>query len=80
MKHRFSLLFWGFIVLLFVQCAKRGNPTGGPEDETPPVLLRADPALNTTHFSEERIRLYFDEYVKLGVQIMFDKEIEEFVC
>ena len=66
MKHRYSLLLWGFIVLLFVQCAKRGNPTGGPEDETPPVLLRADPALNTTHFNEERIRLYFDEYVKLN--------------
>ncbi|MGB2100759.1 MAG: Ig-like domain-containing protein, partial [Flavobacteriaceae bacterium] len=66
MKHRYSLLFWGFIVLLFVQCAKRGNPTGGPEDETPPVLLRADPELNTTHFNEERIRLYFDEYVKLN--------------
>ena len=48
-----------------MQCAKRGNPTGGPDDETPPVLLRADPALNTTHFNKERIRLYFDEYVKL---------------
>ena len=48
-----------------MQCAKRGNPTGGPDDETPPVLLRADPALNTTHFSEDRIRLYFDEYIKL---------------
>ena len=48
-----------------MQCAKRGNPTGGPDDETPPVLLRADPALNTTHFNKERIRLYFDEYIKL---------------
>ena len=48
-----------------MQCAKRGNPTGGPDDETPPVLLSADPALNTTHFNKERIRLYFDEYVKL---------------
>ena len=65
MKHRYSLLLWGFIVLLFVQCAKRGNPTGGPKDENPPVLLRADPELNTTHFNEERVRLYFDEYVKL---------------
>ena len=65
MKYRFSVLFWGFIVLWFVQCAKRGNPTGGPEDETPPVLLRADPELNTTHFNKERIRMYFDEYVKL---------------
>ena len=49
-----------------MQCAKRGNPTGGPEDETPPVLLRAVPELNATQFSEDRIRLYFDEYVKLN--------------
>ena len=48
-----------------MQFAKRGNPTVGPDDETPPVLLRADPALNTTHFNKERIRLYFDEYIKL---------------
>ena len=52
--------------VIFLQCAKRGNPTGGPEDETPPVLLRAVPELNATQFSEDRIRLYFDEYVKLN--------------
>ena len=66
MKYRFSVLLWGFIVLLFVQCAKRGNPTGGPDDQTPPVLLRAVPELNATQFREDRIRLYFDEYVKLN--------------
>ena len=65
MRHLFSLVLWSLIALLFIQCAKRGNPTGGPDDETPPVLLRADPALNTTHFNKERIRLYFDEYIKL---------------
>lgn len=66
MRHTFSLVLWSLIALLFVQCAKRGNPTGGPEDETPPVLLRAVPELNATQFSEDRIRLYFDEYVKLN--------------
>ena len=65
MRHLFSLVLLSLIALLFMQCAKRGNPTGGPDDETPPVLLRADPALNTTHFNKERIRLYFDEYIKL---------------
>ena len=59
-----------------MQCAKRGNPTGGPEDETPPVLLRADPELNTTHFNEERIRLYFDEYVKDFGKKLTDAEID----
>ena len=66
MRHTFSLVLWSLTALLFVQCAKRGNPTGGPEDETPPVLLRAVPKLNATQFSEDRIRLYFDEYVKLN--------------
>ena len=66
MRHLFSLVFWSLIALLFVQCAKRGNPTGGPEDETPPVLLRAVPELNAIQFREDRIRLYFDEYVKLN--------------
>ena len=66
MRHSFSLVLWSLIALLFVQCAKRGNPTGGPEDETPPVLLRAVPELNAIKFREDRIRLYFDEYVKLN--------------
>ena len=66
MRHTFSLVLWILIALLFVQCAKRGNPTGGPEDETPPVLLRSVPELNATQFSEDRIRLYFVEYVKLN--------------
>ena len=65
MRHLYSLVLWSLTALLFVQCAKRGNPTGGPEDETPPVLLRAVPELNATQFSEDRIRLYFDEYIKL---------------
>ena len=60
------MVLWSLIALLFVQCAKRGNPTGGPEDETPPVLMRAVPELNATQFKENRIRLYFDEYVKLN--------------
>jgi hypothetical protein len=65
MRHIFSLVLWSLIALLFVQCAKRGNPTGGPEDETPPVLLRAVPELNAIQFRDDRIRLYFDEYIKL---------------
>ena len=65
LRYTFNLFLWGLFALLFIQCAKRGNPTGGPEDETPPVLLRAVPELNSTGFSENRIRLYFDEYVKL---------------
>ncbi len=62
LKRIFVLLF---ICALFVQCARRGSPTGGPKDETPPVLLRADPPQKTVNFKDDEIRIYFDEYIKL---------------
>lgn len=52
-------------LLTVINCAKRGNPTGGPKDETPPVLLKAYPEINSTNFKGKKIRLTFDEYVKL---------------
>ncbi|MDA0677687.1 MAG: Ig-like domain-containing protein [Bacteroidetes bacterium] len=53
------------IALVFLaSCAKRGTPSGGEKDSTPPVLLKAEPAVGTTSFKEKRIRLYFDEFIK----------------
>ena len=46
-------------------CAKRGSPTGGPTDSIPPVLVNANPKLNSTNFDSEEIRLTFDVFVKL---------------
>jgi len=46
-------------------CGRRGSPSGGPKDETPPVLIKADPPNKTTGFKADRIRLYFDEYIRL---------------
>ena len=48
------------------QCAQRSNPSGGPKDLTPPVLLRTEPENFTTEFKAEKIRLYFDELIKLS--------------
>lgn len=62
LKKRFAILL---LCVLFVQCARRGSPTGGPKDETPPVMLRADPPQKTVSFKKDRIRIYFDEYIKL---------------
>lgn len=47
------------------QCAKRGTPTGGPKDVTPPVLLRTEPENFSINFEAKEIRLYFDEFIKL---------------
>ncbi|WP_288003261.1 Ig-like domain-containing protein [Altibacter sp.] len=65
-KHR--LLYIPILILFllsFVQCAKKGTPSGGAKDTIPPVLLRAVPENFTTNFSEKEIRIYFDEYIKL---------------
>ncbi|MBT8298727.1 MAG: Ig-like domain-containing protein [Maribacter sp.] len=64
-KRFFAYSFLFLIAIALVQCARRGRPTGGPKDVTPPVLLKAEPANMTINFDENRIRLHFDELVKL---------------
>ena len=64
MNH-FKIIFFIFFSVLLTNCAKRGMPEGGPKDENPPVLIKAVPEINTTRFKEKRIRLFFDEYIKL---------------
>lgn len=51
--------------LTLIQCAKRGNPTGGEIDTIPPVFIRASPENYSTNFNREEIRIFFDEYIKL---------------
>jgi len=66
MRH--SLLkFIAVIVFtsLFFNCARRGTPTGGDKDSIPPILIKAIPAIKTTNFKETKIKIYFDEYIKL---------------
>ena len=52
-------------ILIFVGCARRGKPEGGEEDVDPPIFLNAEPSHESIHFKEEKIRLNFNEYVKL---------------
>ncbi|WP_437396314.1 Ig-like domain-containing protein [Flagellimonas lutimaris] len=60
-----GLLFFAFMALALWQCAKRGTPSGGPKDVTPPRLLRTEPENFSTNFKAKKIRLYFDELIKL---------------
>lgn len=46
-------------------CARRGTPEGGPKDITPPSITSANPENSSTNFNAEKIRIYFDEYIKL---------------
>ncbi|MEM9362851.1 MAG: Ig-like domain-containing protein [Bacteroidota bacterium] len=65
LKKYLSFLFILWIGLVLWQCARRGNPTGGPEDVTPPELIRTEPDNFSTEFTSKSIRLYFDEFIKL---------------
>lgn len=65
LKRFLSGVFLLFLALALFQCARRGSPSGGPKDTEPPVLLRAEPENLSTNFKGNKIRLYFDEYIKL---------------
>lgn len=67
-KMKKPLSYFLSVVLLvgFVgSCAKKGSPTGGPVDKTPPAFTTASPNNFSTHFSASEVRLYFDEYIQL---------------
>jgi len=60
-----AFLFLFFISFSFYQCGRKGTPTGGIKDIIPPKLEKSEPAQMTTNFKADKIRLYFDEYIKL---------------
>lgn len=55
-------LIIGFI---FINCANRGTPDGGPKDETPPTIIKSEPENFSTNFTGKEIKVYFDEYIKI---------------
>ena len=54
------------LLLLVVNCAKKGTPEGGPKDVDPPKFVSATPPNYTTNFDGDEIRIYFNEYIKLN--------------
>ncbi len=56
----------GFLFLILVACARIGTPTGGPKDVTPPKVVECKPANYSTLFSENRITIEFNEFIKSG--------------
>lgn len=55
----------GSLLLLLAACASIGNPDGGIYDEIPPRVVASFPAERSTNNSEKKIRIHFDEYIKL---------------
>lgn len=66
MKISFTHLFLSLVTLLiFDSCARRGRPTGGEKDVTAPIMIVAEPSHKSIHFKSEKIRINFNEYIKL---------------
>jgi len=65
-KHQLLYIPIGVLFALsFVDCAKRGSPSGGLKDTLAPVIVRSTPENYSTNFDGDEIRIYFDEYIKL---------------
>lgn len=54
-----------WVLALWVGCAQVGSPGGGERDETPPVVVEADPAFGTTGWQGELLQLTFDEFIQV---------------
>ena len=66
MNKTFSNFIFAIIIgLVFVNCANRGNPQGGPKDELPPSIIKSEPENYSTNFKGDEIQVYFDEYIKI---------------
>ncbi|ALJ05861.1 hypothetical protein APS56_12295 [Pseudalgibacter alginicilyticus] len=60
-----NFIFIACICLVFINCANRGTPQGGPKDETPPKITKSIPENYSTNFNAQEIRIYFDEYINI---------------
>ncbi|MBS1558282.1 MAG: Ig-like domain-containing protein [Bacteroidetes bacterium] len=58
------LIILGSAILIW-QCARQGQPAGGPKDVDAPTLISSNPTNGQKNFTGNNITLLFDEYVKL---------------
>jgi len=63
--RRILFLYKILILVLLYSCANPVSPSGGPKDETPPVVLFSEPGNYSVNFKNNRIIIEFDEFVKL---------------
>ena len=64
-KLIYSYISLSLILFVIFSCARIGAPTGGPVDKDPPKVLESKPLANSTHFTDDKIEIEFDEYVQL---------------
>ena len=68
-KPRYRILLYTAVAvasMVILSCATVVKPNGGPKDSTAPALEIAYPADSTVNFTESKIILEFNEFVKLN--------------
>lgn len=60
-----TIAFAILCLLIFERCAQQVSPTGGKKDTLAPILTQSIPVNKTLNFKDNRIELFFDEYVIL---------------
>ena len=74
MNQKLLISATAILIGIFLQnCASVGRPSGGPKDEAAPKIIKSTPVNRSVNFTENRIVVEFDEYIKL------DKIHEKFV-
>lgn len=66
-KPRITTPNWVVMVLFaltFSNCANEKAPEGGKKDTTPPKARKISPPNKSVHFSDDKIEITFDEYIK----------------
>lgn len=65
MNNFYKLLCLAGSLLTLGACANIGNPSGGPRDENPPMLIGANPPQGSLGVERTRMTLTFDELVNV---------------
>ncbi len=67
MKIKYNLIpaIVAILIIISFSCANPGFPTGGPKDETPPVLKKSTPEPNALNYQKKVVTIEFDENIAL---------------
>ena len=68
--HCINMRIYSFVCLLmipfFFRCANPVTPEGGPKDTRPPKVISCEPPNHSLHFSNNTVKIDFDEFVNLS--------------
>lgn len=75
-----NIIFLILVGWIITKCANPVSPSGGPKDLAPPQVVKAHPPNFTTNFSNRKIVISFNEFVKLkqpNQQVVISPPVKE---